>query len=140
MRRLALLVLLALPLSFAPAHAEARSASATYLGGPGDVILLECPDPDCPAEYIGGAPFALDGDASAKVTITDDVNADAAAYYEVLDAGDNIVISGSICSPTTIDLTGGASLNIYIDEAFGPLDCGGARTFGVKGSINVDFS
>lgn len=140
MRRLAVLVLLALPLAFAPAHAEAGTESHTYLGGTGDAAWVACPDPDCPAEYIGGAPFALEGDeASAAISIADDVNPNVGGYYEVLDGADVVLSSAIFCGSTTANVEGGVALNVYVDEAFGPLDCA-PRSFGVKGTISVTFS
>jgi hypothetical protein len=142
MRRIALLVMLALPLAFAPAHADSRTESHTYLGGTGDAAWLACPDPDCPAEYVGGAPFTLEGDeSSAAIVIQDDVNAFVGGFYEVRDANDVALSSGSFCGSTTATIGAGAvSLQVFVDEAFGLIDCGSARGFGVKGTITVTFS
>lgn len=139
MRRIAALMLLAVPLALGTAHAETRTERHTYLGGPGDAAWVACPDPDCPAEYVGGAQFSLEGESIAAISIADAVSSPTAGYFQFDDGAEVAVTSGAFCGSVTKPVPAGAvTLSIYVSEAFALLDCGSADV-GTMGTITVAF-
>ena len=140
MRRIPLLVLLVIPLAFGTAHAD-RSESHTYVGGTGDALILACPDPDCPAEYIGGALFTLEGDETvAAVAIEDELVDPVGGFYQ-FQAGDTVLSEGAFCGTISVEVPlGASSLEVFVDEVLGPLDCPGDIGAATIGTVKVDFT
>lgn len=138
MQRAAVLVALVGSFSLGPAHATARTESHSYLGGPGDATVVACPVPACPAEFLGGASFSLDGqEARAVLSIDDAVSSGTAGFFRI---SGSIEASGAFCGTVTTPVPAGSVvLTVYVSEAYAPADCGGPAV-GTIGTVTATFA
>ena len=145
MRRLlvALAALVALA-GMSPARAAAHTETYRYVGGPGDLTVLNCDGGLKVAEEgIGGVCFdVLRGDTSVSVTVDDASGLATSITYIFRDsAGDSIGDYLQFCGssgPLAIP-AGAASLLTYVDTALSATSpCGG--TPGTTGTITASFS
>lgn len=120
----------------------ASAASGDYIAGTGDVQIF-CQTEDALGACLGGQIFDVPGDAtSVDVRIDDDNVANAGGFYQFADANDEVLTSGGFCSSTSVGVPSGAvTLAIFVDTAFGPLDCPeNPPGFATTGTISATFA
>lgn len=138
MQRTAVLVALVGSLTLGSAHATARTESHSYLGGVGDATVVACPVAACPAEFLGGVSFPLDGrEVRAALSIEDAASSQTAGFFRV-SGGEEA--SGAFCGTVTTPVPAGSVvLTVYVSEAYAALDCASAGV-GTIGTVTATFS
>lgn len=129
--------LLASFLFLAPsAHAANGSYTAKYVAGAGDAGFATCLGlgPDYPIS--GGACVQTFSIYTLLVRVHDVSNKVVAAHVEVTDLNQNVLSSTTFCSGTYVNIpVSSAYVNVYVEEALSPLDCGTSALPATEGTI-----